>query len=127
MTAKTPIIFRVQNDDGIGPYNSAEWDGQTEMRMTHCDDSHLSPNSDPQLDGISYSEQCACDSPESLLTWFEGWWEALAAAGFRVVIIRCAEVRYGENGQCVYGKYAPAEERDTLDIDTFLGLFAPLS
>lgn len=124
MTAKTPIIFRVQNDDGIGPYNAASWSGQSTMCEVHCDDSHLSPNRDSQLDGISHHEQCACDSPESLLAWFDGWWEQLDAAGFHVVIIRTADVRYGANGQCVYDRYAPAEERDTLDIDTFVGLFS---
>jgi len=120
------LVFRVQDTDGYGPYNGMSWEGRSEMSSSHCDDSHMSPNADPTLGGISYIEKCGCDSPEALLRWFDGYWEALAEAGFVVKILKAKEARTGRNGQVVYCYYDEVDERDTLDIDTFVGLFGDI-
>jgi len=126
MTSSRTLVFRVQDPDGYGPYNGMSWEGRGEMSSSHCDDSHKSPNADPLLNGIGYIEKCGCDSPEALLRWFDGYWEQLGEAGFVVSILKAADARKGENGQVVYCYYEGVTECDTLDIDTFLGLFAPL-
>ena len=126
MTSRT-LVFRVQDPDtGFGPYNGISWDGRGTMSEAHCDQSHKSPHADLRLNGITYREKCGCNSPESLLRWFDGFWKELAAAGFSVTILQADEARTGAYGQVVYNYRDGVEECDTLDINTFLGLFAPL-
>lgn len=126
MTSRRPIIFRVQcPDTGLGPYNGPEWEDKWTMSTSHCDSAHQPPQRDPDLYAVASHEKCGCVNPASLLAWFDGWWHKLAAAGFVVTIVRPVDVRVGRNGQAVFDS-TDAEERDVLDIETFLGLFAEL-
>lgn len=118
------LVFRVEDANGMGPYqdSSANTDCWT-LCADHADMFHPSPLRDSKLRGISPDEFCALDSPEALLRWFRGWLERLAEFGFVVTIYNARYARVGENGQALFRKER-ATLRDTLDIDTFLGLFA---
>lgn len=120
------LIFRVEDpESGDGPYNCMrDWPEQGGMTWAHADSTHQPPWADARLNGIKrWSEKCACDSPESLLQWFDGYWAALHAAGFVVRILQARSARVGDNGQVVYSSTS-ARELDRLDPETFHALFS---
>lgn len=115
------LIFRVENVAGEGPYNSGYWDYQDEMGDTHGSDrvNHPTPLAEPELDGIDSDEVCGTVSPESLLAWFDGYWNPLADAGFAVSIFDAENARTSSTtGQAVFLQSTPRLDR--VDIQTFL-------
>lgn len=114
------LTFRVEHrETGEGPYNGPEWDGQNEMRFVHSGGDHPSPMRDTKLRRrMSWAHRCACDSPASLLAWFDGFWEELDESGeYDVVIHEVRTKTVGDYGQVVYhadtarevSSYTPAE------------------
>lgn len=78
----TMIVYRIENDDGEGPYNcEKEWPLQYKMRNEH------STNERPNVyvDGcyIGSNGLSGFDSLDRLLWWFDGWVEHLENCGFR--------------------------------------------
>lgn len=123
------LLFRIEHPtdpDRCGPYNGPEWPNQWVMASDHRDDDHPHPLVDPQLGMCKRGvEFCACDSPASLLDWFEGWFEELHAAGYEVVIIEVGEddARVGYAGQALFDRSASTVV-EHLPIPMFTDLFA---
>lgn len=90
-------VYRVENEDGgEGPYN-----GEVEDRdgvyigSAHANSQHPDPDEDALCEAV-YGEFSPFDetehadrifgmvSKESLLTWFDGWWEILKDHGYLI-------------------------------------------
>lgn len=62
------IIYRVEDKDGIGPYQSTNWDFPQHQKKIHNGPSH--PN--PEMEALErgWSDHCGFDSIQKLKRWF---------------------------------------------------------
>jgi hypothetical protein len=118
------LVYRFEHPDtGQGPY---QFDGEgadelDDMRWSHQDFEHMAPWMDDRLGGIDSYEVCGCDSPESLLAWFDGWIDELAEVGFMISVRYTEAARLGENGQVVFPDYG-AHEVESIEPHAFAAL-----
>lgn len=99
-------MFRVEKQDGTGPYgNDADSMNLKQMNAQHGDADHLDPFDDPMLDGIYPDENCGFPTLCALEEWFNGYMDALAECGYRIAVytVPLASVRYGHK-QAVFLK-----------------------
>jgi hypothetical protein len=105
-------VWRVENDNGEGPYNT-EWAHVRELRDDHNGDpEHPSPFRDFDVD--EYDAFCAAEdeavfgfrTKELALKWFETWLERLEQHGFRLKRFRTDEVIAESDRQLVFYKAA---------------------
>lgn len=121
-----PLVFRVENDKGNGPYGSDAFPECWSMMNDHGDSYHLSPAGCPILKGIKLNENCGCDTADNLLEWFSiNWMLEMSKHGFGVSIYSHPRVRVGKNGQALFVKQT-ATLKDRLSIADFLSMFADL-
>lgn len=104
-------MFRVEAPNGAGPYAGNEDDAAlAHMFAVHGDADHPDPFDDPMLDGIYPDEVCGFPTLCALETWFAGYEDPLAAAGYYVAVysVELQAVRYGfKQGVFVRGKTTP--------------------
>lgn len=98
-------VFRVeQPNGGAGPY-AATADSKVlqHMNAVHSGDDHPDPADDPMLDGIYPDEYCGFATLCDLETWFAGYEDTLADAGYIIAVytMPLQSVRYGA-GQVVF-------------------------
>lgn len=101
------LVYRVELDNGRGPYISEWADGETvetlreELCKAHgTDEEHPGP----RRDGLTpYGRIFGFSNRKQLREWFAGWSDDLAEAGFRVNVYRIHKdaVQHG-NRQCVF-------------------------
>jgi hypothetical protein len=101
-------LYRVQNADGSGPYNSLPTEYYKGNSLTYHgnegDDIHPMPRHDGLDEYISYTEKFAFASLKQLMSWFStteiSW---LTKHGFSVyrVWVDTDRVKYG-NHQCTF-------------------------
>jgi hypothetical protein len=93
-------VFRVEKPNGDGPYaDDADSKMFEHMNAVHGDADHPDPADDDMLDGIYPDESCGFATLCDLETWFDGYEDILADAGFRISVytIELQLVRYGRN------------------------------
>jgi hypothetical protein len=110
------IIYRMQNDDGYGPYGaSVEETGITSMDWARKSDPGHDCHPSPGEDGIRDmppSWLCGFDSPEMLFDWFDKEEiETLSNLGFHVFEIKLGDINWSE------GKFAIEEGDHQLIFD----------
>lgn len=103
------LVYRVENENGNGPYVGGAHDLLWLMREDHntfYDDPADDPHPGPRDDGIDWmaaDEYSALASPEAAQTWFEGYGEVLHGAGFELTVWEAQDVRHGSK-QVVFRK-----------------------
>lgn len=98
-----------------GPYMSGPFLEHPEIRnavwdlgVAHSGDDHPSPHYDTYLQTIRDHELCACDSRESLVSWFDGFLDRLGENGFIAHEYEVEDVRIGRTGGQVVFDYRTA-------------------
>lgn len=88
----------------------------SKLCTAHADDRHPSPYWDMSLGFIRNKEVCGFDSVEAMESWFEGFLDDLANAGFMIFEYEVRECRIGEYGQALF-EVAEAELISTTEIN----------
>ncbi len=92
-------VYRVEDKDGIGPYNSeiAEWRNSVSkwrMRIAHSDDIHMAMFFYGEMDNLTSNEAatyyCAFSCMADLFAWFNGFEDDLDKF-FKVMVFDAAE------------------------------------
>lgn len=99
-------MFRVEKENGEGPYTSEEGNPAFEhMFAVHGDDDHLEPWDDPMLGEIYPDEVCGFPTLCALEEWFSGYEDVLEEHGYGIAAytVTLQDVRYGKK-QCVFMK-----------------------
>ena len=90
----TMIAYRLERDDKLGPYRQRDDDPdldnlQCRMELMHGFGSGRRVwDFVPEFENVPRPRTAwlaGCDSLEALKEWFEGFWDDLIAAGFKVV------------------------------------------
>lgn len=96
----TRKVYRVENKEGDGPYNSTGYVEELhEMAIEHRNDAHPNPWRDEMLQSISSEERCGFSSVWDVRRWFEGFTIRLAENGYHVSIydVPYEDIRHGES------------------------------
>lgn len=93
-------VFRVEKPNGDGPYaDDADSDLYAHMNAVHGDADHPDPEDDPMLGQIYPDEHCGFATLCDLESWFSGYDDVLADAGYSISVYTMpfTSVRYGSN------------------------------
>lgn len=97
------LVYRIENPaTTMGPYNTSDWTHGLSLCLDHGP-KWPTPAEDPDIGSLVVDvDYCACNSPEALLTWFEGWLKKMDKAGFHVVAYDADCYRVGQYGQVAF-------------------------
>ncbi len=86
-------VYRVENEQGEGPYKHTIRKNGQRIGAAHWDDAHPGPTEDgldwavfgyeaPFSESEYTDKVFGTNSLESLLAWFDGWWDVLERHGY---------------------------------------------
>ena len=81
------IVWRVENNDGCGPYQSSNEDSPL---WAMCEEHNCDQRNHPSV-SRSYSQNYVCgfQTKNEALVWFDDWWDLLEQEGFDLVQYDC--------------------------------------
>lgn len=98
---ETIEVWRYENEEGIGPYQT-KWRKGNDLHKAHGWDDYTRPAryyALPYFEGELDDYKCGCPTRRDLMQWFWGWNAELQDAGFRVTLYRVSKALDSTRGK----------------------------